>query len=271
MDLNKDVISKIVEVFDVSAEDITAGLTGEKDLELKLKGQLFTEDEINSRDSYKYNEGKEAGVEMLVKNAKKQFGYDFDGKSWDEFINHHDSALKKKYSKGVDERVSGLEKDLDKQRQAFEAEILQLKTVNSDLETRYKKQDNKNFLLSIMPKETVLKPEAIITLFNSEHQLDVEDGKRVVKKGGEILKNPKTTSPLDPSEVFNEWILNEKYTKKDTGRGLGNEFGERDFAGIKTPEDFERNWLKKNPDSEPTSPEYREAYLAWRVAQKKTA
>lgn len=268
MELNKELISNIASVFGVTAEDLTAKLTSDKPEELKLAGELFTEDELKSRDSSKYNEGKQAQEEMLVKQAKKDLGYDFEGKSFDQLLTHHEEQLKTKYSKNSNERVSELEKDIDKLKKTYETEIDTYKSQVTDLSSKYKEQDNKNYLLSIMPKDTVLKPEALITLFKSEYQIDTEEGKRVIKQNGEVVKDPKTVSPIDPSNIFNDWLVKEKYISTKPGRGGNNEFGENGLNGVKSIGEFQKQWQKANPDSSLTTPKYSEDYAKWRTENK---
>lgn len=267
MELNKDLISNIASVFGVTAEDLTAKLTSDKPEELKLAGQLFTDDELKSRDSSKYNEGKQAQEEMLVKQAKKDLGYDFEGKSFDQLLKYHEEQLKGKYSKNSNERVSELEKDIDKLKKAYEADIEKLNSENQSLSARYKEQENKNYLLSIMPKETALKPEAVITLFNSEFSIDTEEGKKVIKRNGETLKNEKTASPLDVDSVFNDWLVKEKYVTAKPGRGDGNEFGKHGI-NTKSISEFQKQWQKQNPDDSFNTPKYQEDYAKWRKENK---
>lgn len=268
MELNKNLIQSIAKTYGLSAEDLTAKLTSEEPQELKLAGQLFTDEELKARDSGKYNEGKEAESEMITKSLKKKYGYEFEGKNMDAFMSHHDEQLKTKYSKNSNERVSELEKDIDKLKTAYEEEIGSLKQSNNDLEAKYKKQATKNTLLSIMPKETTLKKEAIITLFNSEYELDEDNGKVIVKKNGEILKDDKTTQPVPLDSIFNDWLVKEKYISATPGRGDGNEFGKGGFNGINSVSEFQKKWQSQNPDESLTSPKYSTDYQNWRKEQK---
>lgn len=267
MELNKELISNIASVFGITAEDLTAKITSDKPEELKLAGQLFTEEELKSRDSGKYNEGKQAQEEMLVKQAKKDLGYDFEGKSFNHLLTYHEEQLKTKYSKNSNERVTELEKDINKLKDAYTNEIDGYKSQINELSGKYKSQSTKNYLLSLMPKDTVLKPEALITLFKSEFELDEDNGSVVVKKNGEVLKNDKTTSPLDPKGVFNDWLVKEKYITTPQGRGGENEFGNKGFKGNSISE-FQKQWQKENPDASLNTPKYSEDYAKWRHENK---
>ncbi|WP_341216991.1 hypothetical protein [uncultured Wocania sp.] len=267
MELNKDLISSMASHYGITAEELTEKLTSETPEELKLAGQLFTDDELKSRDSGKYNEGKEAKEEMLSKDLKKKYGYEFEGKNIDVFLSHHDEQLKNKYSKNSNERVSELEKDITNLKNTYEEEITGLKTVNGELLGKTKNQQINNSLLSIIPKDTTLKKEALITLYKSERELDIENDINVIKVNGEVLKDPKTTEPISLSSDFNDWLVKEKYISAAPGRGGDNEFGKSGFKG-NSISDFQKNWQKQNPDQSLNTQKYDEDYQAWRAENK---
>lgn len=268
MALSKETIGWIAELSGLSAEDITAKINSEKEEEIKKpQGEFFTEEDLTKRDSSKYKEGKDAGSEMLIKDLKKKYGYDFEGKDAESFMAHHENELKKKYSKDSNARVEELENDLKKQKETFEDEIKGYKSQLEDLSGKYRGETIRNTLLSIMPKNTTIKPDAIVTLFKNDYEIAEEDGKMVVKKNGETLKDTKTASPLDVKDVFNEYVVKEGFAKGEPGRGGGNEFGEKGYTS-KTPVDFQNEWQQKNPDKTPNSPEFQKDYQEWRKASQ---
>lgn len=273
MALNNETLAWIAALAGESVEDISAKISSEDEVGIKKpQGEFFTSDQISLRDSQKYKEGKEAGQEMLIKDWKNQFGYEIEGKDPKAFIEHHNNVLKEKYSSGADERVTSLEADLKKQREAFESEISQLENNFSELSNRYRNEMVTNKLLSVMPKETTIKPEAIITLFNANHTIDEQDGNLVVKKNGEIIKDEKTASPLSVKDIFSTFVLEEGYAKKPEGRGGSSEHGEKSFfSTAKSPEEFQRMWQSKNPDKGTTTQQFYDDYATWRKAQRETA
>jgi len=264
MGLNKETIGWIAELSGVSAEDITAKINSEKEEGIsKPQGEFFTDDDLSKRDSSKYNEGKSAQTEMLTKDLKKKYGYEFDGKDIDSFMSHHDENLKKKYSKDSNARVEELERDLTKQKETYESELNVYKTQLDDLSGKYRGETVRNTLLSIMPKNTTIKPDAIVTLFKSDYEIEEEEGKMVVKKNGETLKDTKTASPLAVKDVFNEYVIKEGFSKGDQGRGGGNDFGGSRYTS-RTPEEFQAEWQKNNPDKNVMSSEYQKDYAEFR-------
>ncbi len=124
----------------------------------------------------------------------------------------------------------------------------------------------------MMTKQTTIKPAALITLFNSEYEIDYdENGSEVVKFNGEIMKDAKTTLPLNTNDVFNEWLVKENYVGASTGRGEGNDFGDKKYTSIKTPDQFQEAWKKDNPDKSTASQDFEKDYGEWRSEQKKIA
>lgn len=270
MALSQKTLAWIAEIAGVSAEDITAGITSEKEVEInRPQGDFFNESQLQTRDSQKYKEGKDAGQEMLIKDFKNQYGYDIEGKDAKAFMEHHEQKLKEKYSQGADERVSSLEADLQKQRETYESEITGLKTNLETLSSRYRQENVRNLLLSSMPKETKIKPDAIVTLFNASYEVDEVDGKTVVKKGGEILKDEKTAMPLEVKEIFSRFVAEEGYATPTNGRGGGNEpGGSTTKYSADSPEEFQRTWVTKNPGKSVASPDFTKDYQEWAKAKQ---
>ena len=243
MALSNDTLAWIAELAGVKAEDITAKLNSEKEETIeKPNGSFFTETELKERDSNKYNEAKVAFEEMTVKNLKKKHGYDLEGKNFDDFFKHHDNALKTKYQKDTSERVKELEQDLEKAVKFGESQAEELQTKLAGLESSYMMEAVKNDLLSIMPNETSIPKDDVMTLFLSKHKIGKdENGNKFISKGDTVMKDERTGSYLDYKNIFSDFT--ESYKAKSPGRGGGNEPG----GGNASSEDqFIEKWTKEN-------------------------
>lgn len=272
MALSKETIASIAELLGITAEDITAKINSEDEKTLEIpKGQIFTEEELTKRDSSKYNEGKDAGPEMLVKELKKEYGYEVEGKDIKSFLTHHDSQLKEKYSKGSTERVKELEGDIEKMKSSNQMELQTLQSKLETVEAKSKRQTLKNELLSIMPNETTIAKEDVLTLFLSKHEVkEDENGATYLSTNGQPLKDEKTASYLEVKSVFNEFV--NPYKKTPTGRGGGNENGGgKGTSSAKTPTEFQDEWVRNNPDKSTTTEEFSQDYAAWRKEQQTAA
>lgn len=269
MALSQETISSIAGLLGMTAEDITAKITSEDEVTLEIpKGQLFSDDELSKRDSSKYKEGKDAGTEMLVKDLKKQYGYEVEGKDVNSFLAYHDSQLKEKYSKGSSDRVKELENDIEKMKAANATEVETLSATLANLKTQSKRQALRNELLTVMPSETTIAKDDVLTLFLSKHEVkEDESGNTYLSSNGQALKDEKTASYLAVKDVFNEFV--NPYKKTPTGRGGGNETGGKSSVYTsKDPSSFQDEWSKKNPDKSTAGSDYEKDYAEWRKEQQ---
>jgi hypothetical protein len=86
--------------------------------------------------------------------------------------------------------------------------------------------------------------------------IETVDGKQVVKKNGEILRNATTKDPLPVKDAITT-LFSERKWVADTiaGRGGGNTMIAGTGGGIKTFSAAQEAWVKDNPTGNPISPE----------------
>lgn len=270
--LDKKTIEALAKALGKTAEDITAKITSDQEESLEIpEGSFFTEEQLTKRDNVKYSEGKVAGSEMLVKDLKKKYGYEIEGKDVDTFFEHHDEQLKGKYSKDSSQKLLDLEKDMKKMKETYESELQAERSRVGELKGKLNQQSITNKLLNIMPKDTTIKREAVITLFNSEYNTETEDGQTFVVRNGERIKDPKTAEPIPLETVFNDFVVSEGYVKAPSGRGGKDEFGKSSLVTAKDPMEFTSKWQSKNPDKHTTSPEYKKDYQEWMKSHQQPA
>lgn len=202
--------------FGFDTEKLIEAVKAEKETEVVLP-KLFTEEE---RTTYgknvgadKFKEGEKAGKEIFVKDAKKAFGVEFEGKNMDTLV----TSVTAKLGKGDEEIKTSLAnlqtkytEDMAKKDQLIsqkETEIFQTKTFGS--------------VKSYFEKETTIGKDDLAVLFKNKFQIEKTDNGIVVKEDGVILKND-VESPLTPKEVAQKFY--EPYIKKE-GRGGDNEPG----------------------------------------------
>ncbi|MCG9970998.1 hypothetical protein [Christiangramia crocea] len=242
MALSKDTLEWIAELSGVKVEDITAKISSEEEESIeKPQGEFYSEEELNNRDSNKYDEAKKAFEEMKVKELRKKLELDFEGKTFDNLFKHHEEKLKNKYQKDSSERVKELEADLAKVNQANEETVTNLTSELQSLKQQNKINGIKADLLGIMPAETSIPKEDVLTLFLSKHQVkENENGQTFIESNGQPLKDPKTQSYLDYKNVFEDF--SENYKLKTPGRGEGNQNGNQKPGN---EDQFIDNWEKQ--------------------------
>lgn len=276
MALSRETTAWIATLCGLSQEEFKAKVSSEDEVSIERpKGEFFTEEELSERDQNNYLEGKDASREMAVKDLKKEYGYEFPGRDLKSFMAHHDQVLRDKYGSSDDTKVAQLKKDLEKQKETYDQEIETLTEKVNKYTRLYKESSISNRLLGKMPKETTIPSDDILTLFNARHVIEEqEDGSEVVKKGSEILKDAKTGKPLPVEEVFNTFVIDNKYAKDPEGRGGDNEpgsGGSGDYKGVKTMQEFEDRWKSNNPNKSTAGPDFERDYALWRKDQKESA
>ena len=267
--LKTETIHSLAKVLKMEPQDLEAKIKSEGEEDITLPElEVFTKEEFKTRikneTKFSYDEGKGAGPEMWVRDKKAELGYDFEGRSIDDFFKVHNEHLKSEFNKPDDEKVKELKKDIERLNQTHQQTIQERDAQLKEYQNKYNQSLIDTQILSIVPNETTIPKEDVITLFKANFQTELsEDGRPIVKKNGEVLKDPTTASERDLKDVFTEFISERKYVKQTSGRGRDNEFGDGGST-VKSISSFEKNWLNKNPDSNVNSPEYRTAYQSWR-------
>lgn len=232
--LNKETIEKIAKSLRLKVEDLTSALTSADEQSLELAElSVFTAEELTARDTNtkktSYGEGKIAGIEIAVKEQKEKLGIDVEGKDLGTFI----SAVQKKTLDDAkinpDAKAIELQKRIDALQINLQTEQDEKKTIQNNL-LQVKREGQ---ILGLFPEKTidVLTKNEMLTSLNSVFEFVEEEGKLVVKKGGEIVKDPKTQNPLEPKEVINSYFKERKWVDESEGgqgrqgRGSGGDGG----------------------------------------------
>ena len=269
--LNADSLQSLSEITGKSVEELTTAITSKDEVSIELpRGTFFTDDELNSRDKSKYEEGKKVGIEKPIKEKARELGYEINGKAGLEgFLEIHNTKLKELYSKDASEQVIDLQTANENQKNAYESELKAKDDLLNALQGKLLGQRVNNSLLSVMPKETTIDKSDILTLFKGAHSIEELEGQLVVKRGDEVVRDPKSTKPISVDQVFSEWVVEKKFIANPGGRGLGNQGGGNQ-GGIKAEsvEEFQNKWSAKNPGKSTASADYSKDYQEWRKSQK---
>lgn len=267
--LKTNDIHKLASLLKVDASDLEAKIKSEGEEDITLPElQVFTNDEFDTRlkneKSTSYNEGKDAGVEMLVKDKKKELGYEFEGRTLDAFLEFHNSKLKEGLAE-PDARVKELESDIQKLNATHAEALRATDSQLNEFKGKYQNSVITNKLLQLVPKETTIAKEDVITLFKANFQTEIdENGNIQVKQNGETIKDPTTASPRDLKDVFSTFVTERKYVAVTPGRGGENEYGGP--GGPKTIAAFNEQWEKSGKSM--MGSDYDAAYTKFREENK---
>lgn len=265
--LKTNDIHKLAKLLKVDASDLEAKIKSEGEEDITLPElEVFTKTDLETRlkneKSTSYNEGKEAGIEMLVKAKKSELGYDFEGRDLDSLLEFHETKIKESGAK-PNERIVELESDISKLNKTHLEAISERERLLNEYRSKYNSSLINNKLLQIIPTETTIAKEDILTLFNANYQTELdEQGNIQVKQNGETVKDPTTASPRDLKDVFDTFITERKYISKEPGRGGDNEFGGKGGSKPKDLDSFNEQWEKSGKSM--NGSEYEVAYAKFR-------
>jgi hypothetical protein len=228
VELEKDQVSSALET-----GEITLPIDNLTVLDKADGAVIYTKEERetfeNNFGKTKYEEGKTAQEEMLVKAAKERNGLSFEGKSFDKF----EEALKAKIIADAkiepDEKVKELEGSLQilqTNYKTLENEYTTFKTGISEKETQAKKD---NTILSFMPDDVIVPKDIALMAIKNKAGIDVEFteiGTPLQVINGVVQKD-KTQEPVVFSKEFLTGKLKELnlLKTKEGGPGGADELG----------------------------------------------
>ncbi len=185
--------------------------------------QVFSNEELTTREDSLKKTHEKAGAEMLVKEYKRANDLNFEGKGLDKLLEVSNAAALKEAGKEPSEKITELE-----------AKNLKLVGLNEEWESKHdtllssnnlaegKRKTDAN-ILSHMKGEYNISNERMLTMFNSEHDVVTADGVQTISKGGVKLEHEKTFAPLSMDTVVTEWAKD--FSKTPEGGNGGGDNG----------------------------------------------
>ena len=221
-----DTIKKIGEVLHIS--DFDAKLKSEKEETLEVP-VLITEDEKNTFGTNRFNEGKKAASEILVKDLKTKHGIESDSKSIDTFLEKYSEKVIADAKIKPDEQIEKFKKEAGELRTKLQAAEQEHTKTKSDYESKLFDVQTTSEIRSFFPDKTAdgkpiaysLPVNDLVDLFKLRHRVANEDGSTVVYKGTTRL-NDKVLSPIPLKDVVAQFA--ESYVAKG-GMGGGDNGG----------------------------------------------
>jgi hypothetical protein len=225
--LSKKGIEALAGALKLNVEDLTKVLTSQEEQDLELpKLEVFTETEFESfkenlKDSHgkaKYDEGKTASREMLLKEMSKEVGFETSVKDPNEFINKFKNSILETAKVEPNKKVQELETSLSNLQSKLDEkdnEISKILNQTKEKETRFKVQS----LFPDLSDKIGLNQEDMTTLFFNKGYEIKDDG---VYKDGQILKDARENT-LKLNEVVTGFISERKWNveQQPSGRGGG--------------------------------------------------
>ena len=250
MPISNKSIEKMAKTLGVDKAKIEEALSAETDIDIEIPDvKVLTTDGLRKIESEKYNEGKEAGIEIEVKKFKTENNLQFSGKSISDLAAHLQSVS------DVEGRVRKLQENLTvAERKAVEAEQ---KLENVALE---------NEIYNAIPAEySGLSKRALKVLAEVDggYTFKKEDGKLVAYKDGQSVRDERTQNNLAASDVLKTFfevdkgfkVGNEPTATERKGRG-GEGIPAKPAATNMKRSEIEKEWVTNNPDKHLGGAEY---------------
>jgi hypothetical protein len=241
--LSQAIKDKLKSTYHLDVEKLIEAIKAEAETDFEVpEVTVFTSEELTSRDDVKLSEGKKEGQkagevigkEIAVKDMKKAFGVEFEGKDLTKLVD----TVKTQLSKGDDglkEQIKLLQKTVEEKETALTQKEIEAKQAIFETELLSELPTNRINLLSDKQQLMLLKTEAEFT----------DEG---VKYNGQILRDPKTQNPLARKDALSHIYNEKKWVNLETptpgGRGGGN------TPTITKPmkaSEVRAQWEKENP------------------------
>ncbi len=201
-----------------------------------------TEEENTLRTNLKTEFGN-AAVEIAIKKAREEHKLEFNGKTMDNLLKAYETKALAEAKIEPVKKIQELESDLGTLRTNVSTLQGQLVEKDNQFKAEKQKYETDNLISSKITGDLVLPKEDVALIFKSKHSVELDEtGKRVIKRGDEVLKHPTTLSPLTIDEVMKDFL---PAYLKGPGGGAGGE--DEPGAGSKTGSmaAFEKEMSKK--------------------------
>lgn len=221
-------------------------ITSAEEVAIELpKVKVFTVEEDDQRVENLKREFKTAGLEIAVKEKRRELGLEFEGKTIDNLLENYKKKVIEEAGINPDKKVLELTRD----KEALQANLLKESQKLADFEKAVNRERNQfaidNTILKQIPDNTLIPKEDVLGLFKTKYQVEKsEQGSLLFKKAGsdEILKSPTTLNPLSAEDVLKDFLM--PYIGKPAGGAGAGDSGGASKPG--TMEAFMVEMEKKN-------------------------
>lgn len=213
--------------------------------------QMISEDDKVTFGNNRFEEGKKAMSEIKAKELKQKHGLDVEGKDLDKVI---DAFTQKKLNESGAKPAEWAQEKATLQERITTAEQ-KLSDKEAEFTEKLSNIENRNHVFALIPDNTIIPKEDLVTLFNTRYRIATEDGRTVIYKGSEKLQDNRL-EPLPLKDVVSTFLDEGKYiTANGMGGGDGGSGGGGSSAKFKTLTEFE-DWCKaQDPPINPMSEE----------------
>lgn len=233
---------------DITPQKLIDAINDEKELEIEAaKVSFLTEDQIaelkNNVKKDGYEEGKNAGSEMTIKELKRKWGIEKEGKSIESLFNYVNDKVLTDAKIEPESKVKELTHSLENLQNKYTQDL-------TDWEQKYNQKESE--IMSIKQDSIISQKIPAIEGYKRNHLMaafkadgfgvKIEEGNIVPTKNGNPIKN-ELENYESADNVINNWLADSGYIKHE-GRGGSTQQG-GGFNEFKTMDDVMKH-LEKN-------------------------
>lgn len=228
--LKADFYEKIAKALGLDAAALKAAHEDkeEKDFPIPEDIHAFTQAQLDTRDKNKKDEGIKVGKELAVKDIKQEAGLDFEGKDPKTLIEKLTEKVGKDAATPLDEKLKERDKTIGQLRESIKAKEAEFTNLQQTVQRNTTRTQVLSWTLDKKP-DHFTNDEWVDLIMNGTEVFE-ENGQQFVKRGGEVVKDPKEFKPIPAKDYLASYIEERKWGKvvetQDTGgRGGGNKTG----------------------------------------------
>lgn len=273
MPIKTESLAKLLVRLKIVADEpaATALINGEAESDVVLPAgiQVFSDEELATRDNSSKATYTKAGSEISVKQLKDLTGLTYDGegsKDPKRFIEEYAKKVLEDAKISVDDKISDRDKTIGKLRETIKT--IESAQTESEKKAKVAQQDYDLLMATHDLKPDHLEDREWIGLLKMSNELVEEGGQLYVKRNGEIVKDQKLQTPVPAKDALRGFITERKIGKDVAaaaeaaaiaaaaaaaagGRGVGDSKG--NTGGITNMTGFNAHLEKNNIN--PKSPE----------------
>lgn len=245
-------------------EAVTKGELQIKADNLKVMATTDFETLTTNLKNEEYNKGKIVGVEMTVKEQREALGLSFEGKTVSNLLEAYRGKIMADAKIEPSKQIEELQRDKEK----LQGSITEWQTKYAGLENTYTQKEKEatkfNSLLSVIPVDGLaLSREKVarnikFDLEEKGFQLDIEEGKTVIKQNGVVVKDS-LMNPMSLDKFLPDFV--KPYAIERKGGSGGND-NNNNISGL---EAFTKEMIDKG--IQPSSAKFNEEMSA-RISNK---
>ena len=220
--MNKKVIEQLAGTLKLDVKELTQAIETEGEVDFKLPEgiRVLSSEELETiKDNHgktRYDAGKTAGSEMLLKDLSEKVGFETSVTDPDKFVSNYKANILKEAQVKPNEKVAELESSLETLRNKLNQKDSEFESLQNTVKIEKTRLEAQSYIPELPETLGLKKSEAANLLLNGIEFK--EDG---IYKDGNLLKD-NMEKPISLEDYVNSSISERGWGKIPTGRGGGS-------------------------------------------------